>query len=105
MGLPAIDSLECAIVKNENAQDNAFYVGIKKTISMFADILNSHQITAIEPKAGDIFSPNEHQAIETVSGEQNNTIVSLKQKGYKIHEQVIRPAWVSVSIINKNTNK
>src|SRR6267378_2504398 len=51
---------------------------------------------------GERFDPHRHQAIATVEappGEMRepNTIVSVMQKGYRLHDRVLRPALVTVA--------
>ncbi|MBI3419093.1 MAG: nucleotide exchange factor GrpE, partial [Proteobacteria bacterium] len=44
------------------------------------------------------FDPTRHQAITTVESEQApNTVVTVMQKGYCLHDRVLRPALVAVA--------
>ncbi|MRC99928.1 nucleotide exchange factor GrpE, partial [Bacillus thuringiensis] len=56
-------------------------------------------ITEIEAE-GKIFDPNLHQAVQTVPAEGDTkpeTIVNVLQKGYQLHDRVLRPAMVIVA--------
>ena len=47
---------------------------------------------------GERFDPHRHQAISQVeSAEEPGTVVQVLQKGYLIHDRVLRPALVVVS--------
>ncbi|NBQ81650.1 MAG: nucleotide exchange factor GrpE [Betaproteobacteria bacterium] len=62
----------------------------------------SVHLLAIEP-VGERFDPNRHQAISMVPGTSvtpavaANHVVTVLQKGYLIHERVLRPALVTVA--------
>ena len=54
-------------------------------------------LSEINP-AGERFDPHRHQAISTVAADlEPNTVVQVLQKGYLLHDRVIRPALVTVS--------
>ena len=47
---------------------------------------------------GEKFDPHRHQAMTVVpSAGEPNQVVNVMQKGYLLHERVIRPALVTVS--------
>ena len=87
--LPALDILELAA---NHSQDT----GIKMAIKQFQDALTSEELQAIVPNIGDVFDHNLHDCIETVTGENENTLAEIVTKGYKIGEVVLRPAKVKV---------
>jgi molecular chaperone GrpE len=44
------------------------------------------------------FDPHRHQAISTMESDaEPNTVVQVLQKGYLLHDRVIRPALVMVA--------
>jgi molecular chaperone GrpE len=54
-------------------------------------------VTEIAP-AGERFDPHRHQAISTAESDaEPNTVVQVLQKGYLLHERVIRPDLVIVA--------
>ena len=55
-------------------------------------------IEAMEP-SGQAFDPTVHEAISTreVDGAEPGTVVDVVEKGYKLGDNVIRPARVIVS--------
>jgi molecular chaperone GrpE len=52
----------------------------------------------VDPK-GERFDPNAHEALSTVAadGVESGVVVEVLQKGYKLGDQLIRPARVVVS--------
>ena len=94
--LTVMDSLDAALAV-ENATVENFKNGMELTQKQLISVFDKFNIKAIDPK-GERFDPHQHQAMCMVDSEQApNTVVQVMQKGYKLHERVIRPALVSVS--------
>ncbi|SES88683.1 molecular chaperone GrpE [Nitrosomonas marina] len=94
--LTVMDSLEAALAV-ENASVENYKNGMELTQKQLTAVFNKFNITVIDP-AGEKFDPHQHQAMCTVDSEQEpNTVVQVMQKGYKLHDRVIRPALVTVS--------
>jgi molecular chaperone GrpE len=94
--LTVMDSLEAALAV-ENATVENFKNGMELTQKQLTSVFDKFNIKAIDPK-GEKFDPHQHQAMCMVDSEQApNTVVQVMQKGYKLHDRVIRPALVSVS--------
>lgn len=98
--LPAIDNLERALA-TEVTDDHG--ISLKKGVEMVLEsltvALKEEGITEIEAE-GKIFDPNLHQAVQTVPAEGDTkpeTIVNVLQKGYQLHDRVLRPAMVIVA--------
>jgi molecular chaperone GrpE len=52
------------------------------------------------PAEGEPFDPNLHQAVQTVPATEDvpaDTIVTVLQKGYKLHDRVLRASMVIVA--------
>jgi molecular chaperone GrpE len=89
--LPVMDSLEAAL----KAQDAS---GIEITQRQLKGALDKAGIREVAPAAGERFDPNRHQAMAAVpSAAEPNTVVGVLQKGYSLHERVLRPALVTVA--------
>ena len=59
----------------------------------------------ISPKVGDKFSPDTMNAVETMESEgEENLVLDVHVKGYKLHDRLIRPANVTVSVKKKQDN-
>ncbi len=86
--LPVLDNLENA---NTHLNDQ----GLEIVIKQFKNLLQSEGVEEIDSK-GQQFDPNLHEAIETQEGENNNMIVRITRKGYKMNDKVLRPAQVIV---------
>ena len=94
--LSVMDSLEAALAVDNASLEN-FKNGMELTQKQLLGAFDKFGIMVIDPK-GEKFDPHQHQAMCTIDSElAPNTVVQVMQKGYKLHERVIRPALVSVS--------
>lgn len=95
--LPSLDDLERAIDSSNEGDLESFREGVKIIYKQLNNILKKHNVTPIEA-TGVKFDPNLHEALMHIPSEEpKNTIVQEYQKGYKLHERVIRPSKVVVS--------
>jgi molecular chaperone GrpE len=89
--LPVVDSLEAALKSGDTS-------GVELTLKQLQSALEKSGIRSIDPKAGERFDPHRHQAMAAVEAEaEPNTVVSVMQKGYRLHDRVLRPALVTVA--------
>jgi molecular chaperone GrpE len=102
--LPVLDNLARAIshVKESKNLDKLIE-GLELTQKEFLSVLNKFGVTVIE-SLGQSFDPAHHQAMLQVEtdDQEENTVVEEFQKGYLLHNRVLRPALVSVA---KSTGK
>ena len=90
------DSLEAALA-TDNAAADSLKSGVELTLKQLTSIFDKFNLAEINP-AGQKFDPYRHQAISTVESDaEPNTVVQVLQKGYLLHERVIRPAMVAVA--------
>jgi molecular chaperone GrpE len=90
------DSLEAALAA-ENATAEALRGGVEVTLRQLDAAFERHQLREINP-AGEKFDPHRHQAISMLpSDKEPNTVINVLQKGYTLHDRVIRPALVTVA--------
>ena len=90
------DSLEAALA-SENQDAAALRSGVELTLKQLAAAFEKSNLAEINPLE-EKFDPHRHQAISQVEAEgEPNRVVSVLQKGYALHERVIRPALVVVS--------
>jgi len=95
--LPVADSMEAAI-SIANATPEQLLEGVHATLRQLLQALERNKVVPVSPPAGTRFDPHHHQAISMVPAEQDaNTIVAVLQKGYLIHDRVLRPALVTVA--------
>jgi molecular chaperone GrpE len=89
--LPVVDSLEAAVKSADTS-------GVELTLKQLKGALEKSSVREIDPKPGERFDPYRHQAMAAVPSEaEPNTIVAVMQKGYALHDRVLRPALVSVA--------
>jgi molecular chaperone GrpE len=95
--LPVMDSLEAALA-NKDASTEAMREGVNLTLRQLNQALDKARVTAIAPATGERFDPHRHQAMAAVpSNSEPNTIVATMQKGYALHDRILRPALVTVA--------
>lgn len=96
-GLPAVkDSLEAALTV-ENASIESLRAGTELTLKQLVAVFEKFNLTEINP-VGEKFDPHRHQAMSAIaSDEPANTVLSVMQKGYALHDRIIRPALVVVA--------
>ena len=105
--LPVVDNLERAVDSSkEGVSDNdALLEGVSMTLTEILKVLERFHVKPVE-SLGEIFDPNFHQAMmqETSNAHPENTVLQEMQKGYLIHNRLLRPAMVVVSK-KEETNK
>jgi len=90
------DSLEAALAV-ENASVASLRSGVELTLKQLAGVFERFNLAEINP-VGQRFDPHRHQAISTMESDaEPNTVVQVLQKGYLLHDRVIRPALVIVA--------
>ena len=95
--LPVVDSLEAALA-NKDASPEALRDGVQLTLRQLSQALEKAHVAAISPVPGERFDPHRHQAMAAVEADSEpNTIVATMQKGYQLHDRVLRPALVTVA--------
>ncbi|MGN0918690.1 MAG: nucleotide exchange factor GrpE [Oxalobacter sp.] len=91
------DSMEMAL-KTEAPTVESIKTGVKATLRQLSQVLEQNRIAEIVPERGEKLDPNKHQAISTIEADQeNNTIVTVLQKGYTLSDRLLRPAIVTVA--------
>lgn len=98
--LEVVDNLERALQSETNSDDaKALKKGVEMVLSQLQNAFESENIKVIDPM-GEKFDPNFHQAVsmmEAEEGQDSDVVINVLQKGYLLHERVIRPAMVIVS--------
>ena len=97
--LPVADSLSRALeIKYSGKESKKMHDGIKLTLDILYRILEKNGVRKIEPQEGDPFDPNLHDAVSTAKSEalKSNSVFSVLQIGYKLHDRVLRAAMVIV---------
>ena len=103
--LTVVDNLERAIeaAGAERTDDDPLVKGIHLTLGEVLKILERHKVKPVKA-LGELFDPTYHQAMmqEEVEGQPPNTVVREMQKGYVIHDRLLRPSMVVVSKVKAN---
>ncbi len=98
--LAALDNLERATAAAEKAGEKGPLVqGVAMVHSQLLDVLRRHGVTRMEA-LGQPFDPNLHQAVMQQPSKEHPpmTVVLVLEPGYLIHDRVLRPARVAVSV-------
>jgi molecular chaperone GrpE len=101
--VPALDDLERAIeaagLDPEGDSEDGLAHGVLLVFRSLREGLKRNGIEVVDPQ-GEKFDPNQHEALSTLPGPEGTepgTVVEVLQKGYRMGEQLIRPARVVVS--------
>lgn len=93
------DSLERGLeIEAENATVEALIEGQELTMKMLNKVMEDHNLEMIDP-AGQPFDPEFHEAMTVLPSpdHEENTVIEVLQKGFRLHDRLIRPAMVVVS--------
>lgn len=95
--VPVMDSLEAALAAD--AADSAtIRSGVEITLKQLMAAFDKAGLSEIDPAPKEKFDPNVHQAMAAVEADADpNTVVAVMQKGFRLHDRVIRPALVTVA--------
>lgn len=102
--LPVIDNLERAIQSSSSQESppediqSCIVEGVSMTLNEILKVLDRYHVKPIDALEKP-FDPNFHEAVgQELSDEHaDNTVVREYQKGYLLHDRLIRPAMVVVS--------
>ncbi|MFP5411157.1 MAG: nucleotide exchange factor GrpE [Gammaproteobacteria bacterium] len=90
------DSLEAALAAESPSVEN-LKNGVELTLKQLTTAFAKFSLVDIDPM-GEKFDPHLHQAIQMVDSDQPaNTVVTVLQKGYRLHDRTLRPALVMVA--------
>ena len=98
--LPVRDSMNMGI---EAASDEGVDVakvreGMELTLKMLDAATDKFGLQELDPQ-GEPFDPDYHQAIsvQEIEGAESGTVITVVQKGYLLHDRLVRPAMVIVA--------
>jgi molecular chaperone GrpE len=102
--LSVVDNLELAInaAKEEKNADKKLIEGLNLTRNEMLRVFEKFNVKPIKAR-GEIFDPAFHEAVmrEETDDYPENTVMSEFQKGYLIHDRLLRPAMVVVATPKK----
>jgi molecular chaperone GrpE len=78
--------------------DSPLAEGLRATHKQLVQCLAKFGIGSIDPQ-GEAFDPEQHEAMATqpTAEQPPGTVILVVQKGYRIHDRLLRPARVIVS--------
>ena len=96
--LPALDNLGRAIAAADATDKEELVKGVQMVASQLDAILAGHAVEPIEA-VGQPFDPNLHEAIQQLPNAEHPpmTVLDEVEKGYRLHDRVVRPSKVIVS--------
>lgn len=99
--LSSIDNLERALATEvTDDQGASLKKGVEMVLESLLNALKEEGIEEIPATKGTAYDPNVHHGVQTVPASEElpaDTIVEVFQKGYKLHDRVLRPAMVIVA--------
>lgn len=100
--LPVHDALTRALDaagEEQRAAASALIEGVELTLRELENVFAKHGITVITPKPGEKFDPTWHEAMfeAAVPGTVAGEIIQVMDKGFRLHDRLLRPAKVGVS--------
>ena len=96
--LPVMDSLEAGLASSEQASAESLLDGKKATMRLLNSALEQVGIKELDPH-GEPFDPAQHEAMAMAPSEdaEPGTVLEVFQKGYSIHDRLLRAARVVVA--------
>lgn len=89
--IPVLDNFEAAL---KHTADQGLGIAVAEFSKVFAE----EGLEPIEPRVGDVYNHELHEAVETVRGGKPNTLAEIVLKGWKFKTgKVIRFARVKVN--------
>jgi molecular chaperone GrpE len=100
--LPIIDNLDLAIkaaAEASNGTDACLLDGVELTRKEILKVFENFHVEPIDA-LGKPFDPNFHEAVMREESDKHpeNTVVNELQKGYLMHDRLLRPAMVVVAM-------
>ena len=98
--LPVVDNLERAIkaARDDKGGSSAVVQGVDLTLKQLSNSLAKFGVQAVET-IGQAFDPATHQAVSHLPSDTvpRDHVIDEFQKGYRLHDRILRAAMVSVS--------
>jgi molecular chaperone GrpE len=99
--LSVVDNLERAVNASQQSNSEAgacMLEGLEMTLNEIRKVLKKYHVEPVEA-VGQPFDPTYHEAVMQQPSEDHpdNTVIQEMQKGYMLHDRLIRPAMVVVA--------
>lgn len=95
--LPALDNFDRGLEHSD--ADDEFHKGVELIYKQLYDVLYKHGLRPID-EVGVHFDPNIHEAVvrEEDASVPSHSVTAILQKGYFLHDRLLRPALVKVAV-------
>jgi molecular chaperone GrpE len=95
----ALEALDADLRERADSSAKVLLDGVELTERELIKVLEKHGVTKFEPRKGDRFDANLHQAMYEVPdpAQPAGTVAQVIQPGYMIGERMLRPALVAVA--------
>jgi len=96
--LGVLDDFDRALESVPPEADDPWLEGVRLVERKLRSVLESEGVTPIEA-VGQAFDPNLHEAVvhEETADHPDNQVIGELQRGYRLHDRVIRPSLVRVA--------
>lgn len=96
--IPSLDIFDMALKnKPEDEKLLSFLKGFEMVQTKMINTLEQNHVTIITPNKGDEYDPNTMEAYSTIEGEEDNKVIDVYTKGYKMYDHLLRPSGVIIS--------
>lgn len=101
--LPAVDNLERAL-QHARAGDPVID-GVRMVAKQMLDVLGQYGVRSFE-SVGQPFDPERHEALSQIAapGAAPGSVVAEMQRGYMMHDRLLRPAQVAIASVRTDTS-
>lgn len=100
--IPVLDSLEQSLMVKESVSESVKSMrdGMEMTLMLLLKVLEKFGVKVINPEVNkEMFNPEWHEVMMAQESTEvsANIILGVMQKGYQLHERLVRPARVIVA--------
>ena len=92
--LPVLNNLDVSFKVLSKEVSGGSIQGLDISINQFKKIFQDWGVEEIKTQGE--FDPQVHEAIEVVEGKEENKIIQVLEKGYRLGDKILRPARVKV---------
>lgn len=97
--LQVVDNLERGLGQMTADEVSPLRTGVELTLKQLQSVLEKFSIKVLDPALGSSFDPTLHEAMTTRASDEvaPGSILEVLQKGYQLHDRLLRPALVVVA--------
>ena len=102
--LPVYDNLRRALdsmPEEVKTAASALTEGVELTLRELSNVMTKHGVKAISPTVGDVFDPQQHQAMfeAALPGTKAGQIIQVMTEGFLLHDRLLRPAHHAIDVL------